>query len=127
MPTYTRTGEGPASATDIYGHQVEVVPGDSVETYKILGTGWTKTSDEPYYKLGSSQTVASPGSATGLIGFSVIRVTTADDEIIVTANAEDNPYAYNLTAGVSVDIANKREIETLFFTGSGTVTVIGID
>lgn len=126
MPTYTRTGEGPASVADIYGHQVEVNPGESVQTYKILGTGWTKTSDEPYYELGYVQSETSPGSISGLLGYKYLQVTTEGSDVVITANAATNPNGYQLQADVAFVLSNDGVIDELHFTGSGTVTVIGL-
>ena len=114
MPTYTRTADAPGAVVNKYNDHTVVEKGDSVETYKILGAGWTKTSDEPYFALSTfRQTVTSPGTVTGLIGQHIIRVMAAADGINMTANAAANPNSYPLTKGVAIDIVNDSEIESL--------------
>ncbi len=50
MPTYKRdANESVAEAMDTTGTKRFVSPGESIQTYDILGPGWTKTSDEPFY------------------------------------------------------------------------------
>ena len=48
MPTYTNASTTETKiVTDINGVITDVAPGASIQTYEILGTGWTKTSDSP--------------------------------------------------------------------------------
>lgn len=51
MPTYKRLAETPASIVGIDGSTVEIMPGETVQTYQVLSSwdGWEKTSPEPYY------------------------------------------------------------------------------
>lgn len=127
MPTYRNDTGTSQVVPNLAGNNVVVGAGESIQTYRILGTGWTKTSDEPYFRLTTfRQVVTSPGSVTGLSGQRIIRVVTPSDGISMTANAAANPNAYPLTAYAAIDIANDGEIDALIFTGTGTVTVIGL-
>ena len=47
MPTYRNDTSNTYHVYDIEGHLQQVAPNESIETYEILGTGWTKTADTP--------------------------------------------------------------------------------
>ena len=47
MPTYTNNTDNTYHVYDINGKLQTVVPDGTIETYEILGTGWTKTADTP--------------------------------------------------------------------------------
>ena len=127
MPTYLRTADTPASVFDKLNDHTVVMPGQSIETYKILVEGWSKTSDQPYFPIATlSQTVTSPATVSNLLSQRVIRVVPGADGLSMTANVAGNPNAYPLTKGMPMDILNDGEIEALVFTGSGSVTVIGL-
>ena len=127
MPTYLRTDDKPASVVDKNNDHTLVEQGQSIETYQILGAGWSKTSDAPYFALATyRQTVTSPGEATGLLGQNVIRVMALADGITMTANVAANPNTYPLTKGMSIDLLNEGEISSLVFAGAGDVLVIGL-
>lgn len=127
MPTYTNATGTTQVVTASSGAEAVVPNGGSVQTYQILGSGWTKTSDEPYFELATfRETVTSPATVSGLIGQKIIRVVTADDDIFMTANVSENPNTYPLTANIAMDILNGGQIDALVFTGAGTVTVIGL-
>lgn len=127
MPTYTRTADTTALVEAADGSLQIVYPGRTIETFKVLSTGWSKVSDEPYFALAEfSQAITAPGTVTGLAEYRIIRVTAGSDGITMTANVATNPYSYPLTGGVSLDIENRGEIDALVFTGSGDVTVIAI-
>ena len=127
MPTYTNDTGTTQIVTNLAGNNVVVVPGESIQTYLILGTGWTKTDDEPWYPLATKHvTVTAPGTATELIDQKIIRVMALVDGITMAANDADNPYAYPLTKNVAVDVENGGEIDILAFGGTGDVLVIGL-
>ena len=63
MPTYRNDTMNTYHVYDIDGHPQRVAPTESIETYKILGTGWTKTADTPV-KVTSSR-VFLVGATTG--------------------------------------------------------------
>ncbi len=48
MPTYTNSSTTSKQVRNANGQIVIVSPNESVETLKILGTGWTKTADTPF-------------------------------------------------------------------------------
>ena len=125
MPTFRNDGNVSVYVESLIG-KVSVVPGDSVTTYTILESPFTKTSDEPYYPLVliSDPAFASPGTKTGFLNCKVIRLFT-EDEISVKANSENNPYVLQLPVGQAIDIENLRRIESLVFIGSGTVKIEG--
>ena len=133
MPTYTRTGEGPQTVRRVDNQLIEVYPRESVKTFTVLGDGWTKTSDEPYYTLGHIQVPVvsdgeTPVDVTGLKGFRFLQVITDGSDVVVTANAADNPYGYPLIAGTPFFISNiDGNIDVLWFSGTGNVNVVGLD
>ena len=63
MPTYRNDTTDTYHVYDVDGHLQEVAPTESIETYEILGTGWTKTADTPV-KVTSSR-VFLVGATTG--------------------------------------------------------------
>jgi hypothetical protein len=79
MPTYKRIAETPATTVLTDGGIKEVLPGETVETYKVLGAGWQKTSAEPYYNpvlaldsfnlpiAGTAPVTVMPGTRTVII------------------------------------------------------------
>ena len=126
MPTYTYNGDGVAVVENNLGAMVSLSKGESIETYKILGSPFTKTSDTPYFPLVKvyEASFASPGTKTGLLSCRVIRLT-AEGEITVKANHASNPSVLSLIDGTAMDIENNGEIESLVFVGSGTVKIEG--
>ena len=126
MPTYTYTGNGAVSVERYDGAIIHMEKGDSIETYKILGATFIKTSDAPYFPLVKvyESAFASPGTKTGLLSCKVIRLT-AEGEITVKANHASNPSVLSLIDGTAMDIENNGEIESLVFMGSGTVKIEG--
>ena len=128
MPTYTYTGEGRISTVGINGELLSVGKGESFQTYKIhSGGAIIKTSDAPYFSLTKVRDAAfsSPGTKTGLLACSVIRLFTADEGITFVCNAAANPNSITLPSNQAIDIENKGEIESLIFTGAGTVSIEG--
>ena len=63
MPTYTNDTDNTYHVHDIDGKLQKVVPDGTIETYEILGTGWTKTADTPVAVTASS--VFLVGATTG--------------------------------------------------------------
>lgn len=125
MPTYRNDGTVTVSVEDVNGQTVYVEPSKSVLTYKILSQPFTKTSDTPFFPIVKlSENFGSPGTKTGLLNFKVLRLT-AEGDIFVKANHADNPSALSLIDGTAMDIENNGEIESLVFTGSGTVKIEG--
>lgn len=126
MPTYTRTGEGSASVENTSGRMVEVNPGESIETYKILGAGWDKTDDEPYHAIGVTQSITSPGTIENLLEYPYLRIIAGAAGITVKANTTTNPNTYPLQNGVALTLENEGRIDSLIFTGAGAVSVVGL-
>lgn len=128
MPTYKNISAWPQGAVTTDGCLVTVAPGATIETYRLLGAGWEKASDEPLLPLtGLRKNVTAPGSVSGLQGFSLITLTAKADGIVVTPNATGNPNGYELSKGVVVEVDNRGEIESLHFTGSGAVLIQGLN
>lgn len=128
MPTYTNNTGTSQVVPNLAGNNVVVGDGESIQTYRILWTGWTKTSDEPFYALGHVHAAESPARVDGLLGYRYIQIRTADTGITVTANAADNLGAYPLVANEPFYIDNTAGVVAeLHFTGSGDVTVVGLD
>lgn len=128
MPTYTNASATTQTVPNLAGNNIVVDPGESIQTLQILGDGWTKTSDEPFYALGHVHAVESPGSVDGLLGYRYLQIRTSDTGITVTANAAANPGAYPLVAGEPFYIDNTAGVvDELHFTGAGDVTVVGLD
>jgi hypothetical protein len=125
MPTYRNDGQSSVYIESLEG-KVSVFPGRSVQTYKILGSPFIKVAEAPYFPLVSvyESAFASPGTKTGLLSCKVIRLTASGD-ITVKANHADNPYPLALIDGTALDIENHGEIESLVFTGTGTVKIEG--
>lgn len=126
MPTYRNDGVNTISVENSSGISVFVSPGNMIETYKILSSPFTKTSDSPYFPLVNVYEAAftSPGTKTGLLSCKVIRLT-ADGVITVKANVAANPSSLALIDGTAMDIENNGEIESLVFSGTGTVKIEG--
>ena len=128
MPTYKNISAWPQGAVTTDGCLVTVAPGATIETYRLLGAGWEKASDEPLLPLtGLRKNVTAPGSVSGLQGFSLITLMAKADGIVVTPNATGNPNGYELSNGVVVEVDNRGEIESLYFTGTGAVLVQGLN
>lgn len=128
MPTYTRSATSATLVENLSGEKVWVKTGETIETYQILGTGWTKTEDTPFYPLGAQSTpVTSPETVTGLKGFKTIKLLTAGTDITVKANAAANTYVLSLTKDVEKVIDNSHGyIDSLIIAGTGTVSVVKI-
>jgi hypothetical protein len=128
MPTYTRSATSAVLVENTSGEKVWVYPTQSIETYQILGTGWTKTEDEPFFPLGSqSAPVTSPETVTGLKSFKTIKLLTAGTDITIKANAAANPYVLSLTKDVEKVIDNSHGyIDSLIIAGTGTVSIVKI-
>ena len=127
MPTYTYNGDGVAIVENNLGAMVSLSKGESVATYKILGAPFVKTSDAPYFSLTKVREVAfvSPGTKTGLLGCSVIRLTAKTTGITIKCNLAANPNEFSLPSNTPIDIKNNGEIESLVFIGSGEVQIEG--
>lgn len=130
MPTYRNDSiEGKGySVQDYLGNNKSVGVGDVIKTYKILEAPFTKLSDDPYFPLVlvDDPAFASPGTKAGLLNCSVIRVMTNNSGITVKANSSSNPAQITLPVGISLDIPNTGEIESLVFSGTGTVSISGM-
>lgn len=64
MPTYTNATAAAAYVESTTG-KVLVQPGESVQTYKLLGSGWTKTAATPYYNpVAAMETVSVEAAGT---------------------------------------------------------------
>ena len=127
MPTYRNDGSVSVSVENSGGDGVFVKPGESVSTYKILSSPFVKTSDEPYFSLTKVREAAfsSPGTKTGLLGCSVIRLTAKTTGITIKCNLPANPNEFSLPSNTPIDIKNNGEIESLVFIGSGEVQIEG--
>ena len=128
MPTYQRTAQLSEIVRNADGDRVWVATGGTVETYKILGEGWKKIDDAPYYPLGTAPVVVtSPDSVAGLSKYQKVKVITDGLDVEIKANAADNPYSLSLTQNVEVELDNEfGYIDALFATGTGDVTVTGV-
>jgi hypothetical protein len=129
MPTYTNNTGTSQVVPNLAGNNVVVGAGESVQTYRILGTGWTKTNDEPYFALARVRgSITSPGTVSGLVTDRYLQVLTDADGITVKANVAANPNEYPLQKGVPYYIDNADGvIDALVFVGDGAVTVVGMD
>lgn len=130
MPTYENTSGVGRHGRGTAGQLVYIEHGETIQTYQILGDGWTKTSDEPYYAIGrtSTVTVSTTGSATGLLGSKYLELRAQADGITVTANSASNPNSYPLKSGESFWIDNSAGIiDELHFSGGGDVIVVELD
>ena len=127
MPTFRNDGDTTISVEGVAGDSIFVSPGKSVETYKMLSAPFVKTADTPYFPLVRvhEAAFASPGTKTGLLGCKIIRLTASTDSITAKANVAANPYPLSLVDGTAMDIENNGEIESLVFTGTGTVKIEG--
>ena len=127
MPTYRNDGSSAFSVEDTNGNSGFVSPGQIVETYKILPSPFVKTADTPYFSLTKVREAAfsSPGTKTGLLGCSVIRLKANDSGITIKCNVAANPNEFSLPVGTAIDIKNEGEIESLVFIGTGTVQIEG--
>ena len=127
MPTYRNDGSVSISVENTAGKSVYVEPGKNIETYKILPSPFVKTSDAPYFSLTKVREVAfvSPGTKTGLLGCSVIRLTAKTTGITIKCNLAANPNQFSLPSNTPIDIKNNGEIESLVFIGSGEVQIEG--
>jgi hypothetical protein len=64
MPTYTNATGAAAYVESTTGLAL-VQPGASVQTYQVLGTGWTKTAATPYYNpVAALETVTASGAGS---------------------------------------------------------------
>lgn len=126
MPTYRNNSDKAYRVEDAGGNSVLVLPGQSIETFKILASPFTKMSDTPYFSLTKvSVNFTSPGIQTGLLSCSVIRLTAKAEGISIKCNVAANTNSYVLPADITIDIKNNGEIESLVFTGAGDVTIEG--
>ncbi len=126
MPTYRNDSDKAYRVEDAGGNSVLVLPGQSVETFKILASPFTKTADTPYFSLTKVRVdFTSPGTQTGLLGCSVIRLTAKEEGISIKCNVAANTNSYVLPADTTIDIKNNGEIESLVFTGAGDVIIEG--
>lgn len=129
MPTYTLDANYDKSiqVPDCLGNSVNVEPGKSIQTYKILSAPFTKTSDAPYFPIITvvDNAFVVPGTKTGMLGCKVIRLTAPGSSVTVKWNSSSNPASLLLPAGQSLDFDNDGEIEIIVFEGSGTVKIEG--
>ena len=65
MPTYRNDTSNTYHVYDIEGKLQQVAPSESIETYEILGTGWTKTADTPTPVQVTASRVFLVGATTG--------------------------------------------------------------
>ena len=128
MPTYKNTGlEYIPNLTDINNNKVNLAPSLEIQSYKIYNIpNLTKISDEPYYSLTKvyEPNFTSPGIINNLLDCKIIRLTPIGD-ITITFNSSENPNIFNLIDNVPIDIENSKEIESIIFTGSGTIKIEG--
>lgn len=128
MPEFKNVGTKTISVENYLGVNVNVIPGVSVKTFKILtGSDWERISDEPYAVTGVSVTVTSPDVVENLEDYLWIELRTNDSGISVTADVATNPNAYPLKSGESFWLDNQSGMyNNIALLGSGTVTVIGL-
>ncbi len=128
MPTFRNDLNSDQLAVTTGGATATVPPGESIQTYQILGSGWTKTSDEPYDRLTLVEaTVAAGSSVSGLLQCTVIVCTAGASGLKVCPNSAGNPGGLTLPGGLPVEIDNPGTIEALYVVGTGgTVFVQGL-
>ena len=129
MPTFKNNSTSESvKITNINGIDIVVNPGEYIQTYKLnLPSFMTKISDLPYLPLTKiNQTITTPGSISGLLASKVIRIVSTSAGISVGANSSENTSVMTLPANTPLDIENNWEIESLYFTGTGTVVVTGM-
>ena len=129
MPTYILDSAYGKSiqVEDYNGNSINVEPGRSIQTYKILSAPFSKTSDEPYLPIVvvADNAFVVPGTKTGMLGCKVIRLTAPGGSVTVKWNSASNPTSLLLPPGQSLDFDNAGEIESIVFEGSGTVKIEG--
>lgn len=132
MPTYTNA-TGAAAYVESTTGEVLVENGESVQTYKLLGTGWTKTAVTPYYNpITALETVTASVAGTE-------SVTVEDDtKTIIISNVSGGgvtPYIdasantpalhTSLESGdvLSIDVDNNITSLVLVFAAAGSCVV----
>ena len=129
MPTFRNDDTNGKSyrVEDVNGVTVMVEPGKTIQTYKMLSSPFTKTADTPYFSLTkiADYDFTSPGTKTGLLVCSNIRLTAKVSGIQIQCNSASNPNYFSLPSNTSIDIKNEGEIDSLVFTGTGTVYIEG--
>jgi hypothetical protein len=127
MPTYRNDSTASIYVESATG-QTLVAPGGSVETYKILSDGWTKTADTPYPSIASASHEVE-ASAAGWES-QAVSADTAVLDIYSSVDVVIHPQAqaasgYRLPAGQVVQIRVNGEIDVLHldFQGVGTVVI----
>ena len=129
MPTYRNDGKDTFSVVDVDGNTALVVPGMSVKTYAYLVAPMTRTADDPYFPIALKNvavTVAGTASETDLISCKILRLFTTDTGISVKVDSANSTYSMLLFQDQVQDIVNKGEINSLHFTGTGTVYLVGL-
>ena len=129
MPTYTlaQDHQNSLQIEDYLGNSVNVEPGRSIKTYKVLSGPFTKISDEPYFPIAVvvDNAFPVPGIKTDMLGCKVIRLAASGSFVTVKWNSASNPSSLLLPAGQSLDFDNEGEIESIVFEGTGTVKIEG--
>ena len=128
MPTYKNNTNESVMVEDIHGNNAVVPPGFYVETYKYMDSVLTRTADTPYFplaKINDSVSVSGTGSISGLLDCKILRLTASSSGMAVKVDSASNTFTMPLISNQPMDIENNGEINTLHFTGSGTVGVVG--
>lgn len=100
-----------------------VEKGETLETTRVIKhPDLTKISEDPYFPLALNYHNISFASAEqkevlGLLDSKVLRVST-NIGITIAANTSENPYAYPLDGGESIDIFHYSSIDSLILTSN---------
>lgn len=128
MPTYKRTAETPGMAELTNGSLSEILPGQTVSTYKILAEGWEKTDSDPLAQITGDAHVLT-ASEPGFV-LQTVNLNASVFDVVATAMVEiypneqsANPFV--LAANHARQFANDGEIEQLWinFLAAGTVII----
>lgn len=121
MPTYRNDSSDSYNAINFSGEWQKVDPNETIKSFKVLGSPFTKTSDSPYKPLAKSyfketisvQTMIPSGETLENDALLMIE---ASMDCYVRANSPSNPYPYYLKANRPGYLDNEGEIEKFYFT-----------
>lgn len=117
MATFRNDGNFTTKMVDYEGKEVILYPGSSIKTHEVLGAPFTKTSDEPFYSLAKVQedSLALPGSVSGLSDCKVIKITTNSGVVNMRCNSLSSPHVTVIPIDSVFEFRNDGSISVLFF------------
>lgn len=136
MPTYTNDSTETKIVEDINGVLQHVLPGGSIATYQILGTGWTETAATPIFNpvvSSTSVTLDTTGVTVTLnakcVSFAITEISDTVTAVYTDTTSITPPLFENLTSILgyipSVDLTQFRsKIRKIVCKGSGTCKVV---